>query len=54
MTWCSACQMDSEHGCRHPLGPEYCPYRVRRLRRWLLEWSLMITGEWPDGLPAEM
>lgn len=27
--WCNACQMNSASGCRHPLGPTYCPYRRR-------------------------
>jgi hypothetical protein len=26
--WCNACQMQSETGCRHPLGRQYCPYPV--------------------------
>jgi len=25
--WCNSCLMNPANGCRHPLGPSYCPYR---------------------------
>ena len=26
--WCNACRMNPANGCRHPLGPSLCPYRL--------------------------
>lgn len=30
MTWCTACNMNAENGCRHPCGTECCPHRPLR------------------------
>lgn len=31
-TWCAACAMYADGGCRHLLGPAYCPYREARAK----------------------